>query len=327
MNSVSPLSAFVVSFARGTKQQQTPPPNNKSKSKKRQPLSERFLGLSAALITTEACAAAAAEEDSFGGLDKVETFSVSLPPSPDEGEASSSSSSSALLASRVSSLLGIDKSAKSAREEGEEETDDGSFDLALVHLTRDAFLDGSDGVGGELIAARNALSFADSFLQKVRSSPGSLDDQGDDALISVVVFSGVDGSEEERLALALPPRGGAPLPLPPPPRLESSAPVVPRPAQSFEFAQGEKLDVKDGALLVASRCDGVLRVDGARRLLERSGGESCGERQGGNDDDDDDEAALAAFVSPGGTGLGCVLAEHLLDEIAYKIGRALKYGA
>ena len=90
--------------------------------------------------------------------------------------------------------------------------------------------------------------------------------------------------------------------------------------------------MRDQPLLVASRCDGVLRVDGARRLLESKSGEKrksengngngSGDGNGNGNDNGDDFIA-----SPGGTGLGCVLAEHLLDEIAYKIGRALKYGA
>lgn len=324
------------------KQKQSPPPPNKKKKKLR-PLSERFLGLSAALVTTDAVAAAAAAtgEDSFGGLlDKVETFPVSAPlmtePLP-------SSAAASLLASRVSLLLGIDKPMQVVNNGAKEnESDDGSFDLVFVHLTAEAFSSsGAAAAADEIDASQSsALSFADSFLKQVRSSPGAVDDRGDDALLLLVVFSSSNGSgsgeEEEkeggRLALLpLPPRGGAPLPLP---QFESSTVSVPRPAQSFEFAEGVQLETKGEALLVASRCDGVLRVDGARRLLEccsgrtkSAEGEKRSETSEKSKKSDNDDGGGGVVVFPGGTGLGCLLAEHLLDEVAYKIGRALKYGA
>ena len=222
-------------------------------------------------------------------------------------------------------------------EENEKQSDDGSFDLVLVHLTAEAFssgaadadADAADAADG-IDASQRALSFADSFLKHMRSAPGALDDRGDDALLAAVVFSGGDGGGDEEgagefpPALALPPRGGAPLP-----RLEGSRALcpVPRPAQSFEFAEGSRLEPRSGAaaLLVASRCDGVLRADGARRLLEcaRGGKEKSG--KGGESENGCEDDNVGVF--PGGNGLGCVLAEHLLDEVAYKIGRALKYGA
>lgn len=344
------------------RKQQSPPPkkNNKNKKKKPQPLSERFLGLSAALVTTDAAAAAAAAtEDSLGGLlDRVETFSVAAPPpeaAPSSSSSPLSSSAAAVLASRVALLLGIDKPMQtkddSAREEAEENCD-GSFDLVFVHLTAEAFSSSSSSAADEIVALQqSALSFADSFLRHVRSAPGALDDRGDDALVVVAVFSSSsssggggeeEGEEEEggggRLALpklSLPPRGGAPLLPPPPQGLERSCSTsfsspVPRPAQSFEFAEGVRLETEDEALLVAGRCDGVLRVDGARRLLE------CGRRKSSNERSEkksekksgnDENGGGGVTVFPGGTGLGCVLAEHLLDEMAYKLGRALKYGA
>lgn len=291
------------------------------------------------MTTDAAAAAAAAGEDSLGGLDKVETFPV---PPPAEAEVPSSSSSSSaaaaiLLALRVSVLLGIDRpmQVKSVSKEKEEEKgkesddDDGSFDLVLVHLTAEAFSSeaAADADADEKIdASKRALSFADSFLKHARSAPGALDDRGDDALLVAVVFSGsgdeegedAGGEELPSLSLPLPPRGGAPLPLLP---VGSSCPV-PRPAQSFEFAEGYRMEPgrrgsggRGGALLVASRCDGVLRADGARQLLE------CKRRSGNGNENDTVE------VVPGGNGMGCVLAEHLLDEVSYKTGRALKYGA
>lgn len=256
-----------------------------------------------------------------------------LPPSSPAGEASFSpfSSPASVLAARVSSLLGIGKPMQEKKksvteEENDDDDDNGSFDLAFVHLTRAAFPDGDDG--NENNSAQDALSFADSFLQKVRSAQGALDDRGDDALIVVVIFSSSSGEGEEEdegegkePILALPPRGGSPLL-----QLESStsALIVPRPAQSFEFAQGKKVEIRNEALLVASRCDGVLRVDGARRLL-KCVGESVKSRKRGGENERGDEAVTS--ISPGSAGLGCVLAEHLLDEISYKLGRSLKYGA
>ena len=299
-------------------------------------------------MTTDAAAAAAAGagEGSLGGLDKVETFPV---PPPAEAEAPPSSSSSAayaLLASRVSVLLGIDKPMQikdglTEEENGKEgdhdddDDDDGSFDLVLGHLTAEAFSDAANNADADEkidASSQRALSFADAFLKHVRSAPGALDDRGDDALLVVVVFSGGggggDGEELPLLSLPLPPRGGAPLPLLP--EGCSSCHPVPRPAQSFEFAEGCRMEEPPrrgserggggAALLVASRCDGVLRADGARRLLECKRRKS-GERSESGHGKDNFE------VLPGGNGMGCVLAEHLLDEVAYKIGRALKYGA
>ena len=291
-------------------------------------------------MTTDAVSAAAAVtgEDSFGGLlDKVETFPVSSATTTTAVEPLRSSAAAALLASRVSLLLGIDKPMMRVVNTGAKanESDDGSFDLVFVHLTAEAFSSSGAAAADDTDASQSAaLSFADSFLKQVRSSPGAVDDRGDDALLLLVVFSsrsGSGGGEEEekeggRFAL-LPPRGGAPLPLPLP-QSESSTVSVPRPAQSFEFAEGVKLETKEEVLLVASRCDGVLRVDGARRLLECCSGRTKSvESVESEKSDDDDDGGGGGVVFPGGTGLGCVLAEHLLDEVAYKIGRALKYGA
>lgn len=116
-------------------------------------------------------------------------------------------------------------------------------------------------------------------------------------------------------------------------RRTTAAVVVPRPRQSFEFASGTGERIRDGglegeeekgeeeggeqaatALLVAARCDGVLRVDGGESLLR-----STAVVVGGDGDDFE--------IVPAGNGLGCILAENLLDEVAYKIGRAPKYGA
>ena len=343
------ISSFSLSLLRfSAKQQQQQQQSRNSKKKKPRSLSERFLGLSAALMTTDAGAAAAAAEGSYGGLDKVEAFSVPVSPAAATAEAaseaapsssSSSSSSAALLASRVSLLLGIDKPMQARSEkEKENESDDGSFDLVLVHLTADAFsasgaadaaAHDADNDTDDTDPSQSALSFADSFLRHVRSAPGAVDDRGDDALLVAVVFS--SGSKGEHLALPLPPRGGAPLPLP----LAGSNFPVPRPAQSFEFAEGFKLEPRrsgasaaaEEALLVASRCDGVLRVDGARRLLECVRTKKIGKGETDNEREKGDSGNDSVDVFPGGNGLGCILAEHLLDEVAYKIGRALKYGA
>ncbi|PNH06482.1 hypothetical protein TSOC_007171 [Tetrabaena socialis] len=78
--------------------------------------------------------------------------------------------------------------------------------------------------------------------------------------------------------------------------------LVTRPVQSFEFAGLERVAVDAHApVLVSRRLPGVVRRDRAERLGYKD--------------------ALASG------GQGCILLERLLPEVAYKIGRAPKYGA
>eukprot|EP00798_Chlamydomonas_sp_ICE-L_P016397 gene16397-22599_t len=86
--------------------------------------------------------------------------------------------------------------------------------------------------------------------------------------------------------------------------LESSANVaqVVRPVQSFQKRGRSELEVQASApILVARRLPGVVRRDRAAKM----GLEECNLR----------------------SGQGCILADRLLPEMAYKLGRALKYGA
>lgn len=75
-----------------------------------------------------------------------------------------------------------------------------------------------------------------------------------------------------------------------------------RPRQSFELCRDEPVAVRMQApLLTAQRLPAVVRVDACRQL------------------------SLADCSQRGGAG--AILAERLLPELAYKLGRAPKYGA
>jgi hypothetical protein len=78
--------------------------------------------------------------------------------------------------------------------------------------------------------------------------------------------------------------------------------VVYRPKQSFEFSGEAEVEVcGDRGILRVDRLPGVVRRDNVRRL----GVQECR-----------DEGAA-----------GCILAERLLWEVAYKMARASKYGS
>lgn len=75
-----------------------------------------------------------------------------------------------------------------------------------------------------------------------------------------------------------------------------------RPRQSFQLCRDEPVRVEERApLLTAQRLPAVVRVDACRRLT------------------------LTGCFRQGGAG--AILAERLLPELAYKLGRAPKYGA
>lgn len=75
-----------------------------------------------------------------------------------------------------------------------------------------------------------------------------------------------------------------------------------RPRQSFQLCRDEPVQVEALApLLTAQRLPAVVRVDVCKQL------------------------SLAACCRQGGAG--AILAERLLPELAYKLGRAPKYGA
>lgn len=84
-------------------------------------------------------------------------------------------------------------------------------------------------------------------------------------------------------------------------KVEDCFPVL-RPVQSFEQHGGAPIDVDTRQpLLVVRRLPGVMRRDKATRC------------------------SVAECLSKG--GMGCILADRLIPEIAYKLGRAPKYGA
>lgn len=79
-------------------------------------------------------------------------------------------------------------------------------------------------------------------------------------------------------------------------------PLVALPRQSHEVQHEAAVRVRAaGFALLAQRLPAVVRIDDVRRL------------------------GLAEVVAAGGAR--CVLAERLLPEVAYKLGRAPKYGA
>ncbi len=78
---------------------------------------------------------------------------------------------------------------------------------------------------------------------------------------------------------------------------------ITRPVQSFETLQGQPVAVDLYApMLLVRRLPGVVRRDAAQTL------------------------GLQAYVQAG-RGQGALLVDRVLPEIAYKLGRALKYGA
>lgn len=75
-----------------------------------------------------------------------------------------------------------------------------------------------------------------------------------------------------------------------------------RPRQSFQLCRDEPVAVREQVpLLTAQRLPAVVRVDACRQLSLAA----CSQR----------------------SGAGAILAERLLPELAYKMGRAPKYGA
>lgn len=93
-------------------------------------------------------------------------------------------------------------------------------------------------------------------------------------------------------AVKLPPPGGGPTPVP----------GVPRPRQSYELdGDGHPVALAPHAALIAARCVGITRVDGVAVI---------------------DAAAAAAWGA-----LGAAPAEAVLADVAFKLGRASKYGA
>ncbi len=110
-------------------------------------------------------------------------------------------------------------------------------------------------------------------------------------LIICVILGGAEG------ALPLPTPGGGPADLP-------SLPPIARPAQTFELALcggGTAPPLFARSLYIAARCPGVMRTDALARV------DPAGAARGG--------------------ALGATAAAHLLPELAYKMGRAPKYGA
>ncbi|KAL4434842.1 hypothetical protein ABPG77_005369 [Micractinium sp. CCAP 211/92] len=180
---------------------------------------------------------------------------------------------------------------------------------------------GSDGSGGPTSGqAGAALAWADELLSQLNQAPGFRD---------TVLLSIVAGAGEQPLSLHPPLVQEQPLlefyqgPEQPPPHKQQLqhqqqqqqhlVPVVPpravpgcppvrRPLQSYQFAGQERVAV-DGQrpAAVVHRLPGVIRVDGA--------------------------AALCLEEVQARGAAGCVLAERLLPEVAYKLGRAPKYGA
>ena len=96
--------------------------------------------------------------------------------------------------------------------------------------------------------------------------------------------------------------GGPAVRLPPPGGTPTSVPGVLRPPQSYQLNDaGEPIPLSTSAAFIAIRCVGVTRVDGVSAV---------------------DPAAAAA-----GGALSAAAAGAVLADVAFKLGRASKYGA
>ncbi|KAL4423937.1 hypothetical protein ABPG75_001238 [Micractinium tetrahymenae] len=156
--------------------------------------------------------------------------------------------------------------------------------------------------------ASAALEWADAVLSHLNQAPGFRDT----VLLSLVVGPGQQplcqqpllAQEQPLLACDSAPERHQPCAAVQPAAAAAAAdcPPVRRPLQSYQFAGQERIAV-DAArpALVVHRLAGVIRVDAAAAL---------------------DLAEVRAHGAA-----GCILAERLLPEVAYKLGRAPKYGA
>jgi hypothetical protein len=269
-----------------------------------EPLEARFPGLRAALLTDDAALAAGAAAAGFaadGARAPLPRGGAARWPKP------------AAVAARLAAALGA-AAAPAPRatpasvlaalggeeEEGEDGDDDeDGADVAFLVLHAGAAAadvavaepDCSDAgaAASAFAAAVAALEWADALVRALDAAPGL----GGRTLLTLVLGAG---------AAPLPPAGrpalgGAPLA-----PAGADFPPVRRPRQSAEFSGAAAVapDVRRPAVVV-HRLPGVVRRDGVARLV------------------------LGEVRARGGGG--AILAERVLPELAYKLGRAPKYGA
>ena len=209
-------------------------------------------------------------------------------------------------AARIAALLGLN---------GAVEDDDSTVDLVLLQTPPPPAVARPDGGEGEptpassVAAAAATLAWVDALLGALARGFPSVRS----GLIIGVILGG--GEEEEEGGGG--DGGRAPPPAVPLPRLGGGlvpcgggggAPPLPpiaRPSQTWELACGGGPGTPTApaarSLYLAARCPGVVRTDGLARV---------------------DPAGAAT-----GGALGATALAHLLPELAYKMGRAPKYGA
>lgn len=133
----------------------------------------------------------------------------------------------------------------------------------------------------------NSSAFKDAVLLTVLATPGS-----SEQATSIPLLAAAGGVELIATAAV----GG------PPQQEQQQTRRVLRPPQSFEQLAGKPLAVsRQRAVLCLRRLPGVIRRDSCSRF------------------------SLADCCSS--SGMLCMLADRLLPEVAYKLGRAPKYGA
>lgn len=188
--------------------------------------------------------------------------------------------------------IGLDGKGAEQAPAAEEEADD-VLDLLMLHIAPQRDSGAAPAPAEQFADACACVEWLDALVQQLNAQPGTREQ------LLLVVVLGSGGAPLTASGSLLRPGGGSVQQAGGGGTARSGGL---RPRQSFELCKDKAVAVDLAApLLMAQRLPAVVRVDGCAHL------------------------SLADTAKQGGAG--AILAERLLPELAYKLGRAPKYGA